>query len=270
MNLYAVKAIKELATNYTTLSNSVASQSSTLSQIQSLVNSLSANSGTVAPVTNTTIVNNYTTIVQTGSVDTGAITPVVNNYYTSTGYSLQMSGTGQTATDALTAVQTETPRSALSYITDMFAHAFEVVRDFVALQITAVRGYFDEIWAKSIVSEKVTTDQICLKKSDGTMICINGDQLQGMMNPSSAAPVTSSTLPLAPTTPTSTGSTDSGSGTPSNPPTVPSSDTSVPGCMDSTATNYSSTATEDDGSCTAPVVVPDPITSPDSTTGTGA
>lgn len=40
--------------------------------------------------------------------------------------------------------------------------------------------------------------------------------------------------------------------------------------MDTTATNYSSTATEDDGSCTAPVVVPDPVTSPEPTTGSGS
>lgn len=218
------------------LSGSLASQSLALSQMQSLMNSLSgsvstlaANSGTmVAPVTNTTVVNNYT-IASTGSVDTGSLTPVVNNYYTSSGLTLQMTGTGSPATLALTAVQSDAPRSALAYITDQIAHLFDIVSDFVALQITAVRGYFDEIWAKSIVSEKVTTDQICLKKSDGTTICINGDQLQSMMNTASpiSVPVTSSTLPPAPTTPASTGSTDSGSGAPSNPPIVPPSNTPI-------------------------------------------
>jgi Chaperone of endosialidase len=189
MNIYAVKAIKELATTYNSLSGSLSSQSLALSQMQSLVASLSGsistlsvNSGTTSPV-----INNTTTVV---------------NNYTSSGLTLQMTGTGTQATQTLTTLQTEAPRSALAYITDQIAHLFDIVSDFVTLQITAVRGYFDQIWAKSIVSEKVTTDQICLKKSDGTTICINGDQLQSMMNntsPSSSTPATPSTLPPAST-----------------------------------------------------------------------
>jgi Chaperone of endosialidase len=247
MNLYAVKAIKELAlANNTTsgslsaLPDSLATQSLALSQMQSLVSSLSANSGSTSLVSSTTVINNYT--------GTGFI----------------MSGTGQIATDALTAVQAETPRSALSYITDMFAHAFEVVRDFVALQITAVRGYFDQIFAHSITTQDLHTERLCIKKSNGSEICLTGDQVESMMGSSSTPPVSS-----PPPSPSSV------SGAPSNPsatadlqPAVPPSNTPILGCIDNTATNYSSTATQDDGSCIVPVVV-SPVTPPEPATGAG-
>jgi uncharacterized membrane protein len=119
--------------------------------MQSVVSSLSANSGTTVPVASTTVINNYT-IASTGSVDTGSLAPVVNHYYTSSGLTLQMTGTGSPATQALTVVQFDAPRSALNYITDQIAHLFDIVSDFVALQITAVRGYFDQVFAKQIVS----------------------------------------------------------------------------------------------------------------------
>ncbi len=218
--------------------------------MQSVMTTLSQGSGAIVPVSNTTIV--YST---TGSSS-----------------SLQMTGTGNQATQALATVQSETPRSALSYITDMFAHAFEVVRDFVVLQITAVRGYFDEIFART-----THTETLCIGTA-GNETCITKAQLDALLAgatqpPAPSASSSSSSAPLSPTAPTSSGSgsdTSSGSSAPSDSPAVQPSNTPVSGCMDSTATNYSATATEDDGSCTAPVVVPDPVTPSVPTTGTGS
>jgi hypothetical protein len=65
------------------------------------------------------------------------------------------------------------PANALTAISDRVLSGVKVVTDFVSARVTAVRGYFDELFAK-----KVHTDELCLKKSDGGEVCINGDQLQ--------------------------------------------------------------------------------------------
>jgi archaellum component FlaC len=270
-----IKAVTSLDANKAStgsvnaLSGSLASQSLALSQMQSVVNSLSANSGTIAPVAGTTVINNYT-IASTGSVDTGSLAPVVNNYYTSSGITLQMTGTGSPATQALTVVQADVPRSALAYITDQIAHLFDIVSDFVALQITAVRGYFDEVFART-----THTETLCIG-TVGNETCITKSELDALIAGVASTPpapvtpiVPATTLPPAPTTSVSTGSTSSGS----TPPTPVAPDP-VRGCMDTNATNYMVTATEDDGSCTAPVVtspiVADPPAILPTPTGTGA
>jgi hypothetical protein len=51
--------------------------------------------------------------------------------------------------------------------------------DFTVARITALRGYFEELFAK-----KIHTDEICVKKSDGTEFCLTGDQLQSMLTAS--------------------------------------------------------------------------------------
>ena len=78
---------------------------------------------------------------------------------------------------------TTEPRNVLSYITNLFFHAIDVVRNFVALEITALRGYFDHIWAEQVTTDELTatdadigtlhTDRICMKRSNGSEICIN-------------------------------------------------------------------------------------------------
>jgi hypothetical protein len=52
-----------------------------------------------------------------------------------------------------------------------------VAAEYVAVTFRGVTGYFDKLFAKEIHTEK-----ICIKKSDGTDVCLNGDQLQVMMN----------------------------------------------------------------------------------------
>ena len=42
----------------------------------------------------------------------------------------------------------------------------------------AVTGYFDTLFAKEIY-----TDKMCVKKSDGTNVCLTGDEVESLMNP---------------------------------------------------------------------------------------
>jgi Chaperone of endosialidase len=232
---YLTKAIQELAQN-TASTGAI----NTLSwQVQALswqVALLSQSSGSIS---NTTVVNNY---ISSGSVS-----------------GLIMSGTGQASTDALSTVQAETPRSALSYITDMFTHAFEVVRDFVVLEITAVRGYFDQIFART-----THTETLCIGTA-GNETCITKTQLDALL----AGTAQSNTpAPIVPPSSSSGSDSSSGSSSGSSIPPVP---TPVLGCIDNTASNYSAIATQDDGSCTAPAVVPSaPIAPIDPATGTGS
>jgi hypothetical protein len=76
-------------------------------------------------------------------------------------------------------VQTEAPRTALSYIMQKVEGGMRPLTNFVSLRITAIRGYFDEIFSK-----KIHTEQICMKKSDGMEVCIDGDQLQNIISDS--------------------------------------------------------------------------------------
>ena len=56
--------------------------------------------------------------------------------------------------------------------------------EYVSAKVSAVAGYFDKLFAKEIF-----TETICIKKSDGTDICLNGDQVENMLN-ATEAPLT--------------------------------------------------------------------------------
>ncbi|NRH21242.1 hypothetical protein HOO68_04315, partial [Candidatus Gracilibacteria bacterium] len=104
-----------------------------------------------------------------------------------------------------------TPRDAILYISNLFDQSTNIIHDFVALQVTAVHGYFSEVW-----TEKVNTNEICFKKSNGIDVCLNGDQVELLLaNIAQSTPITQ-VVPTFPTTnteltpvSTSTGTTDS-------------------------------------------------------------
>jgi hypothetical protein len=54
-----------------------------------------------------------------------------------------------------------------------------IVNEYLALSVKAVNGYFDKLFAKEIY-----TDKVCIKKSNGTDVCLTGDQVEGLMNTS--------------------------------------------------------------------------------------
>jgi hypothetical protein len=70
-------------------------------------------------------------------------------------------------------VRNETPRNALSYITQKMLAGYKAVSDFTTLRITAIQGYFENIFAK-----KATLDEVCVKKADGSYVCLTGDDLE--------------------------------------------------------------------------------------------
>ena len=93
---------------------------------------------------------------------------------------------------SVSAVQTEAPVDAVAVITDLLTAGAKIFTDFASARLTVIRGYFDEIFAK-----KSHAEQICLKKSDGSEVCVTGDQLQNIINGNtsgnSAAPTSVST-----------------------------------------------------------------------------
>jgi hypothetical protein len=212
------------------------------SQVSTL--NLSSASDTPAPIIN----NYYTTVIETGSTNTG--TTIINNYYTTgstesgetnntnntnnninTNTLFDHSGsiewthswlllaelTGSTeltdTTNTTTTGTIITPRIAILYISQLFDTATDVVHNFVALRITAVHGYFDEIWTTKINTRELVASwaiinqahvgTLCVKKSDNTEICLTGDQLETLF---ASAP--SSTTPTVETITTNIGSTD--------------------------------------------------------------
>lgn len=195
--------------------------------IQSNLNTLNNqnNSGSQSPVIN----NYYTTVIQTGSTNTG--TTIINNYYitgsTNTGSTIsgetqnnqniqntlswthsgellsQLTGSGMSGS-TYTGVLI-TPRDAYSYISGLFESSTDIIHDFISLQITAVHGYFDQIWTAKITTkelvasgatiEQLHTNSLCIKKSNGTDICLTGDQLEMILT---SAPVPSPVVPSIP------------------------------------------------------------------------
>jgi hypothetical protein len=79
------------------------------------------------------------------------------------------------------AARNEAPRTALSYVLDKINAGARPLLDFMSVRVTAIRGYFDELF-----SRKVHTEQLCVKKSDGSELCVTGDQLQTIMSESGA------------------------------------------------------------------------------------
>lgn len=43
--------------------------------------------------------------------------------------------------------------------------------------MSAVTGYFDTVFAREVYA-----DTVCVKKSDGTSVCLNGDQVENVLN----------------------------------------------------------------------------------------
>lgn len=78
-------------------------------------------------------------------------------------------------------IQAENARNPVVVIGNKIANSQRFITDFVSARVTAIRGYFDEIFAN-----KIHTEQVCLKKTDGSEVCVNGDQIQNLIGDSSA------------------------------------------------------------------------------------
>jgi hypothetical protein len=86
----------------------------------------------------------------------------------------------------VTDIQKENPADPVKIITDKIIGGDNFLTDLIVARITAIRGYFDEIFAN-----KVHTNDLCLKKSDGTEVCMNGDQMDNLLPPATPIPTSS-------------------------------------------------------------------------------
>ncbi|HPX52470.1 MAG TPA: tail fiber domain-containing protein, partial [Candidatus Paceibacterota bacterium] len=125
-------------------------------------------------------------------------------------------------------------------------NGFSVLFDFVAARITAIRGYFEEIFAKKITTETLKAKVVCVEKADGTEFCVNGEEVERIFgkdaNIYSAENITTSDLLTASSTEVVEGGVDS-------------STTTAP--IDDATSTVDSTA-----SSTEDAIIPEPVADP--------
>jgi hypothetical protein len=163
-------------------------------------------------------------------------------------------GTDNGLSTLLSTIQFETAHDPIAIIAAKITDGKQFLTDFISARVTAIRGYFDEVFAK-----KVHTDQICIKKSDSTEVCVNGNQLDALLKNADIVPTPSVTTPDSTPTPTS-------APTPDPVPTPTSDQTPVPSTTpDATPTPTpvpdpasTSDVTSEPVPDTAPVLAPDP------------
>jgi hypothetical protein len=159
---------------------------------------------------------------------------------------------------------TEPTKTVYDTLLDSLVRGNTLAVNYLSLTTKAVAGYFDRVFAR-----EVYTDKVCIKKSDGTNVCLTGDQVEGMLNAtqiplltpsnttSSGGQPTSTTTEPTTSSSTSSGGVDTGSSTPST----------QTGDATSTSTETSSSGV---GGETPPALNPDtsvpPQVPPDSTT----
>lgn len=174
------------------------SQSLALTQMQDLTNQLQSElselrhtiESNTGSTENTTIVNHYNTYIQTGSTNTGETT-IINNYYITgttdqTGslvwtHSLDLLNevmSGTTSTNTGTDIS---PKEAYLYILNLYESATDTIENLVALQVTSIHGYFNEIWVKKINTENIVTENLCIGTTQNHT-CITKEQLDLLLS----------------------------------------------------------------------------------------
>jgi len=122
-----------------------------------------------------------------------------------------------TATSIIASIQTETIRNAIDTISLRLSEKNKVLTDFVSARVTAIRGYFDEIFVN-----RSHQKELCVGEN-GNETCITKSQLDnlisGSQNNISSTPVSSGS-----TTPTTT---DQSITTITTPPSVTTSTTEI-------------------------------------------
>lgn len=81
-------------------------------------------------------------------------------------------------------IQSEIARDPVVVIGEKISNGQQFLTDFVSARVTAVRGYYDEIFTKKIHSE-----QICINKANGEEVCVGGDQLEALLNNANIEPI---------------------------------------------------------------------------------
>lgn len=84
----------------------------------------------------------------------------------------------------LATIQKETPRDPVEILTAKISAGSQFFTDFIAARVTAIRGYFDELFAK-----KIHTEVLCVKKSDGSELCVGGDEVDKIIKGAGITPI---------------------------------------------------------------------------------
>jgi Chaperone of endosialidase len=86
-----------------------------------------------------------------------------------------------TQNSLITDIQNETVRSPIAVITDKINNSKSFLQDFVAARVTAIRGYFDQIFTK----------KLCLVKDNGQEVCLDANDLEAIKAGNSVPSTTS-------------------------------------------------------------------------------
>ena len=100
-----------------------------------------------------------------------------------------MSTSTATTTDIVSNIQSEIIRDPIAVILNKIKNNTKFLIDFVTARVTAIRGYFDEIFTK-----KIHTEKLCVKKTDGNEVCVNGDELDSLIQKANLVPDIQSTV----------------------------------------------------------------------------
>ncbi len=90
-----------------------------------------------------------------------------------------------TSTRIINTIKNEDERNAIDAILARVDSGVSVLTDFIATRVTAVRGYFDEVFAK-----KVQTEELCVSDESGAKTCLNKSQIDTLLNSQVAKPPT--------------------------------------------------------------------------------
>jgi hypothetical protein len=188
-------------------------------------------------------------VTNTWSVDYGRVTPLIvkavqelntkvdkasTTGLTAENIQAMLSTSGAVATIDATSTATQTILTIADgskQIADSFTH-------FVRLAVEKLSGYYlnVKLWIDELTTNKIFTNEICVKKSDGTYTCLTGDQLS---NGTVVIPI------------------------PTNPVASPNSPAPTP--VDTTSTTDTPATTTDPATSTDPATTTEPTTAPEPT-----
>jgi hypothetical protein len=63
-------------------------------------------------------------------------------------------------------VRDESPKDAYNYLTSLINDGKSVVKNFVSVRVTAIRGYFDKVFAKEVHTEKLCVGSTCVTEAE--------------------------------------------------------------------------------------------------------
>lgn len=84
--------------------------------------------------------------------------------------------------EVLDAIQNEEIEvNILDYIAKQLDELFDVLREIIVLKISAVRGYFHEIFVDNLTAKDIKTQKLCISNSAGEETCLTKEQLDALI-----------------------------------------------------------------------------------------